>query len=168
MSSDQAVLRRFAELLRVDEVRTYQVARGAHGFALKVGDLWEKVEVPDSGFDARGIDHIVRVLFEAAAALKYRVECVTRARMLQGVVDALESPDRSNQPSYEDQRYDQVKFKPIVTSEVDMKWTDYMMKTVVSSFAVPADLLSPPGPAESTPPRTMNRFEAISLELEDE
>jgi len=45
VSLGRDVLARMAELLRVDELAQFSTLRPTHGFALRVGSSWQKVEV---------------------------------------------------------------------------------------------------------------------------
>lgn len=82
MSLGRDVLARMAELLRVDELAQFSTLRPTHGFALRVGSSWQKVEVEVEVDDldfadanvSRRLDRIVWALFDTARDLRTRTE----------------------------------------------------------------------------------------------
>jgi len=92
VSLTSAQLKRMAELLRVDELVEYGLLRPAYGFAMRVGQLVEKVEIDEPILSARNqagaLDRFVRELFAAAQKLRVRAEQAERRDALRGFIDS--------------------------------------------------------------------------------
>lgn len=174
MKTDAATLKRFAELLKVDEVRTFDMIRPAYGFMLRIGVLWRKVEIDEVdlcrvAFDKR-IEHIVRILFESAQNLRWQVEQEQRSVFTRNLIGEAERQSAWITPIIPNE----VEFIPLQMNDVDLgvkKYIDYIQNTVTSMLAMPADLLGVEAKTtdsvQSETPKPAGRFEMICLELED-
>lgn len=165
MKTDAATLKRFAELLKVDEVRTFDPGqRQAYGFMLRIGVLWQKVEIDEAdlcrvAIDKR-IEHVVRILFESARNLRWRIEQEQRSLALRNIVDEAARVKPLVEPTFDPLRMDKYK-----------DYIDYFSSIALTSYAVPAELLgigaktTDDTPSEAS--KSAGRFEMICLELED-
>ncbi len=173
MKTDAATLKRFAELLKVDEVRTFDLIRQAYGFMLRIGALWQKVEIDEAdlyrvSLDKR-IEHIVRILFESARNLRWQVEQEQRSVFTRSLVGEAERQSAWFTPIIPNE----IEFIPLQMNDVDIgvkKYIDYIQNTVTSMFAIPADLLGVEAKTTDVQGETSKpagRFEMICLELED-
>ncbi len=174
MKIDAATLKRFAELLKVDEVRTFDVNRSAYVFMLRIGVLWERVAIDESdlyrvSLDKR-IEHIVRILFESARNLRWQVEQEQRSVFARNLIGEVERQSAWLTPIIPNE----VEFIPLRMGDFNLgvkKYIDYTQNTVTSMLAVPADLLGVEAKMtdsiQSETPKPAGRFEMICLELED-
>ncbi len=168
MKTDAATLKHFAELLKVDEVRTFDVIRPAYGFMLRIGVLWQKVEIDEVdlyrvSFDKR-IEHIVRILFESARNLRWQVEQEQRSFVIRNIVD-----EAARVKSIVEPEWQPLKITDDKLSNMN-RWIEYASSTVMLSFGLPAEVLGvgmeQPEMLTETP-KPAGRFEMICLEIED-
>lgn len=144
-------LKRFAELLRVDEVQMYDTNRGAYGFRLRIGVYWDAVEVEEVSLlrTDRRADLIVRVLFDKAREMKVFVE--REAHMLTTGFKQLEPEWLPIRGSVDGKNFND--------------YINYITNATALSMAVPKEQLSPAVKTKELSP--MDRFAAIMLEMED-
>ncbi len=177
MKNDAATLKRFAELLKVDEVKTFDTIRPAYGFMLRIGVLWQKVEIDEAdlcrvSLDKR-IEHIVRILFESAQNLRWQVEQEQRSVFTRNLIGEAERQSAWLTPIIPNE----VEFIPLRMNDADLglekykEYVDYLSSSIASTFAMPADLLGVEAKTtdsvQSETPKPAGRFEMICLELED-
>lgn len=127
-----------AELIGVDEVVELVTPCLAYRFVLRVGAVWETVEIEEPSIlmcDAStALDRITRVLFETANALKFKVGELVTGVVLQGFIGNARPiivPDSEMPPGSFEVRSGAQVVRVINVSDVDEKPIDRFAAVVL-------------------------------------